>query len=99
WFSPVKAWTLRSADITAAAYLDELRLSIGEKRRQIMAFDAALSGLSEYQRSGQTNLSAQQLPGVPNDQGNAVQIGDSAFTGIVQLAQQASFTGFVQRVL
>lgn len=98
WFNPVKALALRGADAIAIAYLDELRLNISEKWRQIKAFDAALSGLSEYQRSGQTDHSG-QVPAFSGEQGSTVQIGDAAFSGIVQLAQQASFTGFVQRVL
>lgn len=98
WFNPVKAWSLRGADTTATAYLDELRLNINEKQRQIVAYDSALAGLSEYQSSRQMGQVA-QFPTIPGDQMGAVQLGDSAFSGIVQLAQQASFTGFVQRVL
>lgn len=98
WFNPVKAWSLRRTDTTATAYLDELRLNIAEKQRQIAAFDVTLAGLSEYQRSGQV-IQPGQMPASPGDQVNGVQVGDSAFTGIVQLAQQASFANFVQRTL
>lgn len=98
WFNPVKAQAFRGTDTTASAYLDELRLSIAEKRRQIGAFDATLAGLVDYQKSGQP-LQVGQPAVVPGEQGNTIQFGDSSFAGIVQLAQQASFSGFVQRTL
>lgn len=98
WFNPIKARSLRGADTTASSYLDDLRFDITEKRRQIEAFDATLAGLGEYQRSGQPTQPGQP-PIVPGEQTNSIQVGDSAFSGIVQLAQQASFANFVQRIL
>ena len=98
WFNSIKGQALRAADTTASAYLEELRLNIADKRRQVAAFDATLAGLGDYHSRGQPPV-AGQPPLAPGDQANTVQIGDSAFAGIVQLAEQASMAAFVQRIL
>ena len=98
WFNPVKAQALRTADTTASAYLEELRLNIADKRRQVAAFDGTLAGLGEYQTRGQPAVPGQP-PLISGEPANMVQIGDSAFSGIIDLARQASFSNFVQRTL
>lgn len=100
WFNPLKAYTLgAAADTIASSYLDELGLNIAEKRREVESFTQTLAGLNQFQGSSRTDTPAAQPPSVQGNQPNTVQVGDSAFSGIVELAQQASFASFVERIL
>jgi hypothetical protein len=98
YFNVLKALALQTDDFAAQAYLNRLQLDIAEKKRQIQAFDATLAGLGDYLRSGQSKQ-VSQAPVTQSDPSNSIQIGDSAFSGIVELAQRGSFTNFVGRVL
>lgn len=98
WFNPVKVLALRGEDAIANAYLDELRFNVTEKRRQVEAFDATLRGLGDYQRSGQS-VQVGQPPAIQGETTNTIQVGDSVFSGIIELAQRGSFAEFVERTL
>lgn len=87
----------------AQAYLNRLRLDVGEKKRQVQAFDSTMSSLGDYQRSGRTEkVSQRPFPPAPIpqvEQGSSIQIGDSAFSGIVEFAEREPYADFVRRVL
>lgn len=98
WFNAIKASRLQEGDTVASAYLTQLRLDIAERQRRVQAYDMTLAELREYQRVGQP------APQFPSDQPqfgdrNTLQLGESALSEIVQLAEQASFASFVQEVL
>lgn len=97
WFNPIRASRFKSDDVVANAYLTELRLDIKEKNRQIAAYDTTLASLREYMHRGQVppQFTEQQNP----IDRNTVQIGETALSEIVQLAEQASFAAFVQDTL
>lgn len=98
YFNILKSNAFRTGDVAAQAYLNRLRLDISEKNRQIQAFDATLAGLGDYQRSGRPEY-ASQPSAVPAEQTNSLQIGDSALSGIVELAERGSYADLVRQVL
>lgn len=102
-FSVLKAMAFQTEDTAAQAYLNRLRLDVGEKKRQVQAFDSTISSLGDYQRSGRTEKVSQrpfpQAPVPQVEQGSSIQIGDSAFSGIVELAERGSYADLVRRVL
>lgn len=98
YFNVLKARAFQSGDTAAQAYLNRLRLDISEKNRQIEASDAALKGLGDYQRSGRSEQ-VSQVPVTTSDQSSTIQIGDSAFSSIVELAERGSYAGLVRQVL
>ncbi len=98
YFNVLKARAFQSGDTAAQAYMNRLRLDIGEKNRQIEASDAALKGLGDYQRSGRSEQ-VSQAPVTQAEQASTIQIGDSAFSSIVELAERGSYAGLVRQVL
>jgi hypothetical protein len=98
YFNVLKARAFQSGDTAAQAFMNRLRLDIAEKNRQIEASDAALKGLGDYQRSGRSEQ-VSQSPVMQTEQASTIQIGDSAFSSIVELAERGSYAGLVRQVL
>lgn len=100
FFHPIRAGGLKSDDPVAVSYLAQLRLDIADKRRKIAGYDDALNALKAFQRS---NIS--QIPQGSIDQQTAfperqtLQMGDTAISELIQMAERASYTNFVQETL
>lgn len=98
YFNILKTVAFKTNDLAAQAYLSRIKLDIQEKTRQIKAHDDTLSSLGEYQRSARSDASIPvALPQIDNN--SSVQIGDTALTGIIDLAEQGSYANLVRRVL
>lgn len=97
-FSVLKSIAFQAEDAAAHAYMNRLRLDISEKKRQIQAFESTLSSLGDYQRSRGTEQVSQR-PAAQAEQPSSIQIGDSTFSSIVELAERGSYVELVRRVL
>lgn len=95
FFNPIKIAGFQSGDAVSAAYVTELRANLADMRRRIAAYDESLKELRDHQRTSQVPPAGQ--PSTAD--GSALQVGDAALREIVQLAQQASFSAFVQDTL
>ena len=100
WFHPIKASRLQQpGDAVAGSYVSALRLDIAEKRRRVEAYDTTLAELRTYQSIGQLPPQVTDQPAMPGDRSSSLQVGETALSEIVQLAEQASFANFVQETL
>lgn len=99
WFNPLKSFSLGGGDAVGNSYVSELTLDIAEKQRRVEAYDATLEELKSYQQAGQVPPQIGEPPYQPGERQTGVQIGETAFTEIVDLAQQASFANFIQETL
>lgn len=96
FFDPLKAGSLKNQDPIAASYLSRLQLEIADKRRQVAAHDDALRELRAFQGTGQRPEAVG--PSVAADR-PTLQVGENAFSEIVQMVGRASYADFVQGLL
>lgn len=98
FFGPVRAMGFLSNDAVSTAYLSDLRLSIADMRRRIVAYDQALADLRDYQR-GIPSTSGSETMQLPADGGSSLQVGETGVAEIVRLSQLASSATYMQTLL
>jgi hypothetical protein len=95
YFNLIRVAAFGGEDAVAKAYLTDLRLTVADLRRQIEAYNRTLAELRDYQQSGR-KLSAADTSA---NERASVELGETSLSGIVDLAERASFASFVQETL
>lgn len=96
YFNALMTGGIVDDDGIGAVYLEDIRLQMQDLRRRIATYDRSLEELRELQKAGRP-------AGIPDQPGagerDSVQLGESGLGAIVDLAERASQTTFVQEIL
>lgn len=95
-FAPARMHAFKAGDAVAASYIADLRFTLGDLGRRVEAYDAMLRQLRVLQQGA--DLSPQVQSPVTGDEGS-VQLGDTALSTLVDLANRTAFAPFVERAL